>query len=617
MAENKNNNVVVAFFKDEASAQSATDTLKTWDEADEDVKLGAIGLIYKDGDKVKTHVPHKIGKGATVGVAVGLIAGVLTGGIGVLGGVLVGGALGGATGALLKQDINLNEEEIERIGQQLDAGSYAVVVACDDYEVETTREELISSGGDVWEYAVTKDAMKAAEDYYTRVQHVSSSIHLTAEEARETAEEAYIFAFPMMENYRTALDTAVLEDGPAFKAPFNEFNHRSQLADASTTVVVRPNNDTLYSSAWLDLRSEPVVLTVPEVPDDRYYVIQLVDLYTHNFAYIGTRATGNGPGNYLISGPYWQGKKREGIDDVFSSEGNFVLCLGRTAVDGSDDVSAALQVMEQFTITPLSVFQDQPRVEPAAPLSYPLYDEEQAHSAAFIGYLNFLLGQIDIDPSDEDDIVYYGGIGVGRNRPFDADSLHPNMRQVINEGVGLGHQKIVEKTGQLGDQRNGWMLIGPVFGNRKRMEGRYLTRAAAAMFGLYGNDIEEAYYPSTTVDGDGETLDGSKHNYVIHFAADEIPPVDAFWSLSLYKLPEQLFVDNPMDRYSIGDRTPGLQYGDDGSLTIYVQAQSPGEGKDSNWLPSNAGPFSLTLRMYLPKPEALEEPYAPPPVTKV
>jgi hypothetical protein len=616
MAENKNNNVVVAFFKDEARAQSAIDTLKTWDDADDEVKLGAIGTIYKEGDKVKTHVPHKVGKGAVVGATVGIIAGALTGGIGLLGGVLAGGAMGGVTGAFLKQDVNLNEEEIDRIGEQLDAGSYAVVVACDDYEVDPVREQMKDSGGDVWEYAVTKEAMKAAEDYITRAHHISSSIQLTEEEARETAEEAYIFAYPMIENYRTALNMAVLKDSPGYRGPFNQFTHNRDLLDPSFTDVVRPNNDTLYSMAWLDLRSEPVVISVPEVPDDRYYVLQLVDLYTHNFAYIGTRTTGNGAGNYLIAGPYYQGKKREGIDKIFRSEGNFVFCVGRTAVDGPDDLDAARAVMEQFKITPLDQFVGQPRVEPSAPLSYPLYDEEQAHSAGFITYLNFLLGQLDVHPDDEDDVVSYGGIGVGRNRPFDPDSLHPNMRKVIEEGVELGHQKIQEKAENLGEVRNGWILMGRVFGNRERMHGKYLTRAAAAMVGLYGNDIEEAYYPSTNVDADGEALDASQHNYTITFAADEIPAVDAFWSLTLYKLPEQLLVENPINRYSIGDRTPGLQYGDDGSLTIYIQAESPGADKESNWLPANKGPFSLTLRMYLPKPEALEGPYAPPPVQK-
>jgi uncharacterized membrane protein len=370
MADNKNKNVVVAFFKDEATAQTAIEALKSWDEADDDVKLGAIGTIVKEGDKIKTHVPHKIGKGATVGAAVGIIAGVLTGGIGLLGGVVAGGALGGVTGAFLKQDVNLDKTEIERIGEQLDAGNVAVVVACDDYEVDPTREQLKSYDGDVWEYAVTKEAMQAAEDYVTRVHHVSSSIQMTASEAAETAEEAYTFAYPMMENYRTMLGMAVLEDTPSYRAPFNEFYHSTELADASFTDVVRPNNDTLYSTLWLDLRSEPMVLSVPEVPDDRYYAFQMVDLYTHNFAYVGTRATGNEPGKYLSVGPYWQGKLPEGIDEVFRSEGYLVLCLGRTAVDGSDDLLAARAIMEQYQITPLSefleAFSGSPKIRPTS-----------------------------------------------------------------------------------------------------------------------------------------------------------------------------------------------------------------------------------------------------------
>lgn len=616
MAENKNENVVIAFFQNEDAAQAAIETLKSWDEADDDVKLGAIGTIVKQGDEVQTHVPHKIGKGVTVGAAVGIIAGALTGGIGLLGGVLAGGALGGVTGAFLKQNTNLDKKEIERIGQQLDAGNAAVVVACDDYEVSATREQLESVGGEVWDYAVTKESIKAAQDYVARIHNISSSIKMTPDEARETAAEAYVFAYPMLEVYRTMMAQAVMKDSPVYNAPFNVLTNATELLDASFTTVVRPNVDTLYSLAWLDLRDEPMVVSVPEVTDGRYYVLQLLDLYTHNFAYIGTRATGSDAGNYLIAGPYWQGKTPEGIDRVFHSECNFVWLLGRTAVAGADDLPAATAQMEQYKLTPFSKFRDQPSFAPSEPLSFPVYSEEQARSAGFINYFNFMLGQVNIDRHDEDNIVSFGGIGVGRNRPFDVASLDPDLRRVIEEGVEAGHEKIVDAMENLGQERNGWMLLGKVFGNRERMQDRYLTRAAAAMYGLAGNDIEEAYYPGATEDADGEVLDASKHNYTITFAPDEIPAVDAFWSLTLYSLPDQLFVDNAIDRYSIGDRTPGLQYGDDGSLTIYIQSGEPEPEKKANWLPANAGPFSLQMRMYLPKPEALEGPYAPPPIVK-
>ncbi len=616
MAENKNENVVIAFFQNEDAAQAAIETLKSWDEADDDVKLGAIGTIVKQGDDVRTHVPHKIGRGVTVGAAVGIIAGVLTGGIGLLGGVVAGGAMGGVTGAFLKQNTNLDKTEIERIGQQLDAGNAAVVVACDDYEVSPTRQQLESVGGEVWDYAVTKESMKAAQDYVARVHNVSSSIKLTPDEAREMAAEAYVFASPMLDFYRTMMMQAVMKDSPSYNAPFNVLSHKKELLDASFTAVVRPNHDTLYSLGWLDLRDEPMVISVPEVTDGRYYVLQFIDVYTHNFAYIGTRATGSGAGDYLITGPYWQGKTPEGIKRVFQSESNFVWCIGRTAVEDPEDVDAAVAQMEQYTLTPFSKFRDQPGFAPSEPLNFPVWSKQQAQSAGFINYFNFLLGQVKIDADDEDEIVSYGAIGVGRNRPFDADSLQPEMHKVIDEGVVAGRQKIIDAMEKMGEERNGWMLTGKVFGNRERMRGRYLTRAAAAMFGLAGNDIEEAYYPGASVDSDGEILDASKHNYTLTFRPDEIPAVDAFWSLSLYSLPDQLFVENPIDRYSIGDRTPNLQYGDDGSLTIYVQSQSPGQEKESNWLPANNGTFSLQMRMYLPKPEALEGPYAPPPIRK-
>ena len=168
----------------------------------------------------------------------------------------------------------------------------------------------------------------------------------------------------------------------------------------------------------------------------------------------------------------------------------------------------------------------------------------------------------------------------------------------------------------LGEQKNSWMQISGAFGTREDMQGRYLTRAAAAFFGRWGNTLEEAFYPETSMDADGETLDGSKHNYVLHFEADEIPPVKAFWSLSMYKLPEQLFIENPINRYIIGSATEGLKYEDDGALHIYIQRESPGKDKESNWLPAHNGPFSLQARLYWPSPEKLGPLYVMPVVRK-
>lgn len=616
--ENENQDVVVAFFANETAAQEAIEQLKSWDKADEEVKLGNIGIIFKDGDRVKTQSGRKTGTGATIGAAaVGIVAAALTGGLGLLGGVVAGGALGGVAGSFFQKSTNLPDEAVARIGEQLDTGRVAVVVACDTYEVELVRDHLEQSGGEVWEYAVSKAALKEAEDHLSQAHANASDVQLTSVEAVQTAQDAYIFAYPMLETYRTMLQSAVLPDSPAYRAPFNVMTHNTELVGPEFTAVVRPNNDTLYSMAWLDLRTEPVVLAVPAIPDHRYYSFQLIDLYTHNFGYIGGRTTGFEGGSYLIAGPDWRGERPAGIAGVLRSESNFVLCLGRTATQGGDDLAVTRALMEQYRLTPLSRFLGQPAPEAAPGLAFPFYDAEEAESPCFIRYFNFLLGQVAGDTPDHAKVVAFSAIGVGRSRPFDPDALTPAMHQAIQDGINRAQAEIAAETQNLGVTRNGWVLTGEVFGNRQRMQGRNLTRAAAAKFGLYGNDLEEASYPASAVDMAGNALDASQGNYLLHFAKEELPAVDGFWSLTLYKLPEQLLVENPLARYSIGDRTPGLVFGDDGSLTIYLQHESPGPEAEANWLPSNAGPFSLQMRLYLPKPEALAGSYAPPAVQKV
>jgi len=408
---------------------------------------------------------------------------------------------------------------------------------------------------------------------------------------------------------------SVSPTSPTYKGPFNRFIHSTVLLGPQFKDVVRPNIDTLYSTAWLDLRAEPIVISVPAITD-RYYSFQLVDLYTYNFAYIGTRTTGTATGSYLLAGPSWQGDKPSGVDAVFRSEGNFVFCIVRTAVDGQEDVPNVAAIQQQYRLQPLSAFLGQPAPTGTAPGSFPAYDSAKAESADFIAYFNFLLEQLVVDPSEKDLIAKFGQIGVGPNRPFDASSLDAQTQSAISDGVASAWAKIKAETAQLGEQKNGWNLIPRVFGNRRQMQGQYLVRAAAAHGGLYGNDLEEAYYPSANLDAGGNPLDASKSNYMLTFAKDQIPAVNAFWSLTMYSMPDQLMVENPIQRYSIGDRTKGLQRGADGSLVIYFQHDSPGADKEANWLPAPDGAFSVTMRMYLPQAKALDPLYAPPGIQK-
>lgn len=436
------------------------------------------------------------------------------------------------------------------------------------------------------------------------------------DEAKQIAEEAYIFAYPMLENYKTMYVFSIWEESPAFVAPLNTLYNTAVLRDPKDTEVVRPNNDTYYTQAVLDLRREPMVISVPAVGDDRYYSFQLIDLYTHNFDYIGTRKTGFDAGTYMIAGPAWEGEKPEDIDKVIQSETNLVIALGRTQVDGADDTEQAQAVMAEYQLLPLSSYEGKEAPGEPEALNFPPYSPEKVKSVEFISYLNFLLGTVKHKPAEAELLERFSIIGIRPGEPFTAADLDPEIKEAIEAGIGSALEKIESEIPKLGERKNGWLLVAGAFGDRDFMQGKYLTRAAAAMFGIYGNDLEEAYYPETTFDADGEELDGSKHRYMLHFDADKLPPVRAFWSLTMYKLPEQLLIENDIDRYKIGDATEGLKYNADGSLDIYIQRDNPGKNLQSNWLPAYDGKFSLQARFYWPEPESLNPLYVPPVIQK-
>ena len=436
---------------------------------------------------------------------------------------------------------------------------------------------------------------------------------ISVQEAKQLAEEAYIFAFSMLENYKTMYVQAVDENLPTFRAPFNQFFHMRQLLGPEFTEVVGPNNDTLYSLAWLDLGREPVVLSLPDF-DERYYVIQIVDMYTFNVEYIGARATGYQAAKYLFAGPGWAGPTPEEIAGVRRTEGRFMFLLGRTAVSGVEDVPAVTALQDQFDLMPLSAYLGQPVPDPAPSLNFPPYDPRKAASIGFIDYFNFLLGQLDPGQDERPLLKKWAQIGVQPGEPFDPETLEAEIRQAVAEGVAAAHEKIKAESLQVGRNVNNWTLIGEGFGYRSMVGGKDLLRAAANMVGLYGNNPEEAYNFGAAKDGDGEPLDASKHNYVIHFETP--PPVKAFWSVTMYKLPTPLFVANPIKRYSIGDRTPGFEPNEDGSMTIYLQHESPGPEKEANWLPTPDGPFALSLRIYWPEQDVLEGKWQPSAITK-
>jgi hypothetical protein len=442
------------------------------------------------------------------------------------------------------------------------------------------------------------------------------------EQATTIAREAYIYAYPMMESYRTLYVQAVDRTAPGYKGSFNELVHSRRLLGPEFKDIVRPNNDTLYSLAWLDLRAQPIVISVPAI-EDRYYSVQLIDMFTHNFAYVGTRATGTAAGSYVVAGPEWQGTKPDGTNAVFRSESGFAYCIIRTEVRGPKDLPAVAALQDRYRLTPMNVFWGHSTAPEAPGITFPAYVPQKAKSAGFIDLFNFLLEQVVIVPEERTLMERFAAIGIRPGALSASLALSPELRDAIDAGVGQGILAISDAAQNPGSlegvtvrSADGWSGVRGIFGNGPEMRGKYLVRAVGAMVGLYGNDFDEAYYPLTNADAEGATLDGSKHRYVVRFSGAELPPVDGFWSMTMYGLPDQLMVANPIDRYSIGDRS-NLRYGADGSLTIYVQNGSPGAEHERNWLPAPAGPFSVVLRMYLPRAAASDPLYLPPPLRAV
>lgn len=437
---------------------------------------------------------------------------------------------------------------------------------------------------------------------------------VTPEQAFAIAEEAFIWGYPLLMQYEMLTKQAIDRDSGGFRAPLNQCFHMGQLLDASFTQIVTPNNDTLYSMCWLDVREEPVVLSVPAITG-RYYSFQLVDIYTHNFGYMGTRTTGTGAGSYVIAGPSYDGEPPQGTTAMIRSEGGFVLALGRIQVNGPADAEAVRAIQGQIKVETLSAhFGTRAPADPPDQ-DFPRWVPESIATPEFSTYVNYLLRTARPVHSELAMLERFGHIGVGPERDIDSPELPPAIRDAITAGIASARTKIEEQARNLAPARNGWQIPADAFGDRQRMEGHYLLRAAAAMAYLYGNSAEEAMYPVALVDSNGEALDGS-HDYELHFGPDEIPPVDAFWSITMYRLPERLFVANDLNRYSISDRTDGVRRARDGSLTFRISARPP-RGGNANWLPAPAGPFYLALRMYLPKPEAQNGTYTPPPVRRL
>src|SRR5438132_10350456 len=370
---------------------------------------------------------------------------------------------------------------------------------------------------------------------------------VTPAEARAIVKEAYIYGFPLVDNYRIQYGYFVDSKNPEFKTTWNKIHNVPRVYTPKDTAIQTPNSDTPYSFVGMDLRAEPVVLTVPPIEKERYFSIQLIAAYTSNFDYIGSRATGNEGGIYMVAGPNWKGETPKGVKKVFHSETEFVFAVYRTQLFKPDDLDNVKKVQAGYKAQTLSAFlgQPAPKAAPAINFIKPLTPAEEKTSPEFFNILNFVLQFCPTNPSETELMARFAKIGVGAGKTFDASKLSPEIKTAIEQGMGDAWAAFAELEKGFAA---GKVTSGDVFGTRQFLKNNYLYRMGAAVLGIYGNSKQEAMYPMYLVDAAKQKLDGA-NRYTVRFAPGQLPPVNAFWSLTMYEMPQSLLVANPINRY--------------------------------------------------------------------
>ncbi len=438
------------------------------------------------------------------------------------------------------------------------------------------------------------------------------------DEARAIAREAYIYGYPIVESYRILHTYFVDRSSPEYKAAWNEkVANNTRVFTPADVAMGTANADTPYSHLGLDLRAEPMVVSVPAVPRDRYYSVEVNDLYTFIAGYLGSRAMGNEPGRFLIAGPNWKGEKPPGIKSMIRSETQLAFLLFRTQLFRPEDIENVKNIQAGYGVQPLSKFLGKSAPPPAPRIDFfkPLSAADQRTSLEFFSELNFVLQFCPTHPTERALMSRFGKLNIGAGETFDVSALSPEIRQAIEDGradAWREHDEVMQRVTM------GEISSGDLLGSRQALKNNYLYRMHGAVAGIWGNSKEEAIYPRWYTDSDGKALDGSKGRYQVRFAAGQLPPVNAFWSLTMYGMPSHLLVANPLNRYLINSSMlPDLRPDADGGLIIHMQYASPGKDKESNWLPAPNGAFVLVLRMYWPKPEALNGEWKQPALVRI
>jgi hypothetical protein len=425
------------------------------------------------------------------------------------------------------------------------------------------------------------------------------------------ATDAYIYGYPLvtMEFTRRIMTNTAEPKGT--HAPMGQFVRMRQYPDAKFRDVTAPNADTLYSTAWLDLTNEPFVLSLPDM-GDRYFLMPMLDAWTNVFEVPGTRTTGQRAQTYAITGPGWTGELPFGVKQL-KAPTNLVWILGRTYCTGTpEDYKACHAIMDKYDLRPLSAFGKEytpptGNVDPKVDMKTAVREQVDGLSAAdYFGLLATLMKHNPPAREDAPMVDKLARLGIVAGKPFDSSKLDP----AVAKAPKLGQQKIMAQIKIGGTIENGWL-----FSTKAGVYGtEYTQRAFITAIGLGANRPQDAVYPTSTMDADGKKYSGA-NEYVMHFEKRQTPPVNAFWSVTMYDA-GYFLVDNPLNKYTVSPRN-NLKYNSDGSLDIYIQNESPGEDKEANWLPAPKGEFILMMRMYYPKakdPSIIDGTWKVPPV---
>ncbi|MCV3244081.1 DUF1254 domain-containing protein [Mesorhizobium sp. ZC-5] len=426
--------------------------------------------------------------------------------------------------------------------------------------------------------------------------------------------QAYIFGFPYV--YLPSLRADWIIRPKAANditpyAPINHFSHVRTLADASYRGGGSPNQDTLYSTAWLDVGKEPVILSHPDM-GDRYFAFELAGIDSDNFAYVGKRTTGGKAGSFAIVGPGWKGDLPAGVKPLPASLTPSVLIFARTLIDGPADAKTVNALQDQYTLIPLSLWGNKDAPLPASRDVWQPFDPKTDPLAEW-RTMNRAMTENPPEERLAKLVGLFAKVGVGPGQ--DLDTMDEATKRGLARAAVDGRQliKAAIDSGQLGRQVNNWNIPPRTLGRAGLVDDFLLRASIQAMGGIISNELEETVYYNTTKDEAGQTFDSSK-NYTIRFAPGQLPKVNAFWSITMYD-PTFNFTDNALNRYSLGDRSQGLKKDADGGLTFYIQRDSPGKDNESNWLPSpQSGEFFLIMRTYMPGPEIVAQKWAPPAV---